>query len=331
MKTRLNKLAAIAICVTLVLSLVQMPASASEEPELYTIEVSALAGSNGAYHYDLITGEETYSPPDQYGRGNAPSVPASIELQEEQPAPHNIIGADNRQIVTSLLEREESTCLVGTRFGSDVRKGTGWLLDNNYMMTAGHMVYDLYGYGYADHVAVYIGATGGTYKQYRLATKYSVGGDYMKNIDSYYSLGMYDDWGIVKFATPVNRTVGMLGRHTVNSASDMTGVYYTQGYPMDRNLAMGKLEEEWNKWYMFRTSGTIKKDRFRFLSLVETSIDIYPGQSGSPIYSYRPGEGYCAEGIVVSQGLEMYGEGDKNFIILLNDWLQDYIYELLNE
>ena len=44
MKTHLNKSAATAICVALVLSLVQMPASASEEPELYTIEVSALAG-----------------------------------------------------------------------------------------------------------------------------------------------------------------------------------------------------------------------------------------------------------------------------------------------
>lgn len=198
MKTHLNKSAATAICVALVLSLVQMPASASEEPELYTIEVSALAGSNGAYHYNLITGEETYSPPDQYGHGSAPSVPASIELQEEQPAPHNIIGADNRQIVTSLLEREESTCLIAARFGDYVERGTGWLLDNNYMMTAGHLAFHKYGRGYADHIAVYIGATGGTYKQYRLATEYHVGGDYVKNVDSYYSLGMYDDWGIVK-------------------------------------------------------------------------------------------------------------------------------------
>ena len=332
MKTHLNKSAATAICVALVLSLVQMPASASEEPELYTIEVSALAGSNGAYHYNLITGEETYSPPDQCGYGSAPSVSASIGLQEEQPAPHIIVGSDNRQMVTSLLEREESTCLIAARFGDYVERGTGWLLDNNYMMTAGHLAFHKYGRGYADHIALYIGATGGTYKQYRLATEYDVGVDYMNNTGPlYYGFGMYDDWAIVKLASPVNRTVGMLGRHTVNSASDMTGVYYTQGYPMDRNIAMGKTLEEWNKWYMFRTSGTIKADRARMLPVVSTAIDVYAGQSGSPLYSYRPGKGYCAEGIIVSSGEADAGDGDRNFIILLNTWLQDRINWHLQE
>ncbi|NBJ88812.1 trypsin-like serine peptidase [Acutalibacter sp. 1XD8-36] len=332
MKTHLNKLAAIAICVALVLSLIQMPASASEELELNTIEVSALAGSNGAYHYNLITGEGSYSSPEECVSGSASSVPASRGLQEEQPEPHIIIGSDNRQMVTSLLEREESTCLIGARFKTGVKIGTGWLLDNNYLMTAGHMAYDILGSGDAEHIAVFIGATGGTYKQYRLATEYDVGADYKNNTgELYYGFGMYDDWAIVKLATPVNRTVGMLSRHTVNSASEMKGVYYTQGYPADRNHAMGKTDDEWNKWYMFRTSGTIKADRSRFLSLVATNIDIYKGQSGSPIYCYRSGEGYCAEGIVVSDGDADAGDGDRNFIILLNTWLQDRINWHLQE
>ena len=110
------------------------------------------------------------------------------------------------------------------------------------------------------------------------------------------------------------------------SASDMEGrSYRTQGYPEDLNLAAGKTG--WNLWTMYQTTGYIQRDRSRFLDLVETDIDVYKGQSGSPVYSYRRGYGYCVEGMIMATSVKNEGE-PRNFIILMNNFLTGFINNL---
>lgn len=96
-----------------------------------------------------------------------------------------------------------------------------------------------------------------------------------------------------------------------------SSTYYTQGYPYDLNASLA-----WNKYYMYATSGSITGNRSRFLPLVNTNMDITQGQSGSPVYSYRTGYGYCAEAIVVAES------GSTNVLILINGWLQNYFNKL---
>ncbi len=329
----MKKCLCLILCLCIVCCFFQIPVMAAEEPELNTMQVSSEAGSHGVYCYDAETGEETFVPAEEYGNENSSSVPASLDLQEEVPeiTPRHVIGSDSRTKVSNPTGRYQSTCLLGSRFNyteDGVTPGTGWLLNQNYVMTAGHMVYN-YDDHYADHIAVYIGSSGGTFKQYRLGYYYTAGGDYIDNpaeCESYYNKGMFDDWGIVKLDAPVTVSMSYLGRHTANSASDMQGqYYYTQGYPQDLNEAVyGANCKHWNLWDMYTTGGYITTDRIRLLGLVQTEIDIDHGQSGSPVYRYISGSGYCAEGIVVGMSYP-YDPPERNFIILLNNWLMNYI------
>ena len=328
------------VCLAHFIGLIQIPVYASEDIDKTIFQVSRNAGSGGVRCYDSLTNEETYYSPELYYHGDAEPIPASPELQLEQPemSPRHVIGHDSRVKVLNPSGAYESTCLIGSRFknissGEErVGKGTGWLLNDKYVMTAGHMLY-VEEDGVVMHCGIFIGASDGKHKRYRLGYKYHVAEDYVNHCENdidYYNFGMYDDWGIIELVSPVDVSISKLGRYAVNSAYDMEGQYYhTQGYPEDLNLAAGKTGDAWNLWYMYQTAGYIQKDRpgLRFLDLVETDIDAYHGQSGSPVYSYRTGYGYCAEGMIVAQSKSYDGE-PKNFIILLNDWLFDYIKQL---
>lgn len=300
------------------------PAIAAEnETEMEEIKVSRNAAQHGVMRYDAITKEETFIPAEDYDNGYVAPIPASENLLTEAPPDimtRGVIGGDDRLRISKPADRYESTCLIGSRFGNEVSTGTGWLIDENYVMTAGHMLYQN-GYGYADHVAVYVGASGGSWKQYRLGHYYHVGDQYVDNCRNefdYTWAGMFDDWGIIKLDSPVTVNVDMLGKYAVNGAADMQGLYYTQGYPEDKNAGISN----WSQWYMYATSGRITGDRRRYLDVVNTSMDIVEGQSGGPVYSYRSGYGYCAEGTVVSHN------ASENAIILLNNWLMGYISTL---
>lgn len=331
MKTK--KVIALLIVVVLIMGCCVVPASAAEgfvsEPDEWVI--SDQAGENGYYEFSQETKSVEYVSPTDVDEADydfiAAEVPGMSENDEEV-TPFSVIGRDQRMKVTDPTGRYASTCLIAARFGpndDDVFKGTGWLLNDSYLVTAGHMLYDDHysqngNNGFALHVAVYVGASGGKYKQYRKGYKYDVGAGYVDSPtssgSSYLLYGIRDDWGIVKLESPLTVNVGHLGRRKVSNASDMTGSqYYVQGYPGDLNEGVSP----WSKYYMYVSYGQILEDNT--LNTVYTDLDTGEGMSGGPVYRYDSNLGYCVEAIHV------YGDpyGVHNTAVLISQDLWNII------
>lgn len=308
-------------------------------PDYQQMLVSTTAGSNGYYQYDDNVDSFVYVPAPDFESLN--TTPISDTIQDDITAdisPNAVFPPDSRVKVTTPTGRFTSTCLIGCRYGyddpdNDVVSATGWLLNNSYLATAGHALYrKMYenneNNGYALHVAIYVGASGGNSKQYRLGKVHSVGGDYVKNpsgTSTYGTIGILDDWGVVKLDSPVTASgIEYLGLFSVSGAYQMMNrTYYTQGYPADLNRDAGI--SKWDNYYMYMSSGHIVGDRTRVLSCVYTDFDTSPGQSGSPIYSQRSGYGYTAEAIHVCCSDAQY----YNTAVLITPWLANHFYDLI--
>lgn len=320
------------------------------------VEIIETAGMNGYYEYNLYTKEETFVPASEYM-----PVPMSIEskTESEKPCdtailntfyteyfeddeesliegssnaniqPFGVIGNDDRKEIGSVVDPYTHVCLVVARYANDKKAyGTGFLIDDRYVLTAGHLVYCKEWGGYADHFAVYAGSHNGKYKAYSLAHKFKVGGQFVSEYDDR-SKSRFDDWGIVICDTSLG-SVGKFGIRVTNSAADMKGYEYTTaGYPARLN------EEEFNypedntanliQYKMYRATGKILNDEpspvTRYLPVVGMDIDIEGGQSGSPIYRYISGSGNCAQAIVIGEAMDSFGSPLYNSAILINDWL----------
>ncbi len=322
-------------------------ASSSENPASGMDEwiISDEAGANGYYEYDLETKEGHFVPPSEIPEADYKAVPAEIpdmEEPNENISPFTVVGDDEREIVTNPTGRFGSTCLIASRFGpndEDVFMGTGWLVNNSYLVTAGHnLYYDIYDRnqikdngndGYPLHVAVYLAASGGKYKQYRKGHKIDIGKnyrDYHIDSDNYFLFGVRDDWGIVKLDSPFTGSVGHLGWNQVNNASQMTKYkYFTQGYPRDLNIAKGL---SWWNYYMYTSSGMIQGDDSMYS--VFTNLDTEEGMSGAPIYRYiNSTYGYCVEAMHVS-GFDEDGMRRYNTAVLLSPTLLAAINNVIN-
>lgn len=299
--------------------------------------MSASAGSHGVYEYNVATGETTYVSVDEYMRDHTndlADLPGMIDAgSTPEISQRGIVGGDNRTAVYNPTGVQRTTCRIASRFDDGyLASGTGFLVNNKYVLTAGHLIYLSNHGGFPDHTAIYVGATNGNYIEYHTASygsSYAVGGDYADNDDvteTYYSYGIYDDWGLVELDSPVTTSgLSYLGINPVNDAMEMQGyTYYTQGYPEDKNQGVSP----WQNYTMYSGYGLIKTNAPgpnsispRFLQLVYTDIDIVNEQSGSPVYTNR-GYGNCAEGIIVSGTI---ADNLDNCILLITDWLYDYI------
>lgn len=340
---KFRKLVCILLAVMLFIMIPISTSAAETDDDMHPVQISVTAGSHGVYVHDMETNTETFISVEEYESLDVPdTVPAGGDalMEDEEVDTHAIIGSDDRTKVTSPSTNGKcnSTCLLGSRFypasnsNSFVAVGTGWLAGNNCVVTAGHVIYNtIDGPGYAHHVAVYLAASNGTKLQYRECKNLHTGSDFRDNCGSDEAMknkGCFDDWGIIQVDEPFTVTQH-LGRKAVNNASYMTGrSYSTQGYPQDRNEANGKPFSSWAYWDMYYQDGTvgggISMASTRFLQLATSSFDSSNGQSGSPIYEYISGSGYCAEAILIGDQLE-YGGSTETVIILITSYLHNYI------
>lgn len=305
-------------------------AAAPEEDAMYEMRISTSAGSNGVYTHDMSTGETEYIPASECVPDDVLDIIPDMEEDEGysdlEPTmePRYI---KNYKQITSPTNQCASICHIGVRFVKEglpdlVVDGTGWLLNNRYLMTAGHLLYSGK-YGHADHVAVYVGASGGTYKQYRLGRWTLIGGDFVRNPDgeAYKNIGMYDDWGMVELDSALTINVEPLTRRVVASSSEMnSGIHYINGYPKE---LQSNPAAPWKNYYMYENSGHIKGDlNTRTVPTVQTDMYIPQGMSGGPVY-YKSGTKCYVEGIAVA-----YENGPQYGVIVLygkyiNDWVNE--------
>lgn len=144
------------------------------------------------------------------------------------------------------------------------------IVDDYHVLTAGHIAY-LTRAGEdadikdkergADHFAVYAGLSGGKWIKYSIAYDYIVGGDYVDNCDSqseYDNMGVYVD-GAILTCEGSQAIAGSMHVERANSASDMSGTYYVQGYPSDLNF-LKHGEDGYTQFDMYFSSGTIIDD-----------------------------------------------------------------------
>ncbi len=160
------------VCLLCAVMLCEIGLTAFAESE-GEVMLSNLAGQSGAYELNPITGEfEAAMHPEFFDMEPEDVPPSGIFPEEIEPRSESVV-VDDREPVYYPSGTSGTTCRIAGRYGSgadDLNKGTGWLLNKQFLLTSAHVVYR-YGVGPCSHVGIYVGASGENhYKEYRLGT-----------------------------------------------------------------------------------------------------------------------------------------------------------------
>lgn len=181
-----------------------------------------------------------------------------------------IIGVDTRTEVTDLdVAPYDSVVLLLMKYGSDTYRGTGFMIKDNVVLTAGHNIYSISDKKAADEVYVIKRTNDGSVVYARKHRKLKVSIDYVadKSDDGHY------DWGLIMIdpALPEAGTIGVI------KASDTLAVHFTgvliAGYP---GQAQGS-----KTWKMWEAGG--KMDYDNASETLKYVISTSKGNSGSPV------------------------------------------------
>lgn len=370
MKKKHSKRTKISLFAILIILCCPFLGSASESLPTIDDEIAVVenAGAHGYYEYDCRTQEQIFVPVNKYKLSSYETedneariihpvlatdevmknnfteyyeddFPDEINIEDianelGDVEPFAITPPDNRQKVSSVSNQEASICLLVSRFRTGTKRyGTGVLVADKYVLTAGHVVYDSRNDGPAIRVAVYAGSNAGTYKKYSLAYKWKIGADFQNNSegDKYLGRGVFDDWALLECEASM-ASVGHMGIISTNSITPMESyTYYSIGYPFDLNTdEFGPNEglENLIGYRMYRTQGKVKATVnppelpgvINRPCVVMSDMDFYEGQSGSPIYRSNNGKFY-AQAICLA-GRDLL---EQNYVLLINDYLFDII------
>lgn len=316
MEDDMKKIISVFLVLTLVYAFSVSAYAETAEDNADGLTISTSAAMNGVYQYNVESQQETFLPTSKYRDASVTSYPQYMpnDIGENDISPYTVTDPDGRWKVTDTSGRYANTVLLKIKFpGQNETWATGWMIGPNTIATAGHCVYK-YGCGWAEYIIAYLGTTGGS-KPYGGTKSVNLwaGGDYVAN-DGDYSLGVYDDWGVIEVESNVGDVTGWLGIVPANSYSDVAGrTFQTNGYPSDLDNEFRSID---NKW-MYSTYGTFTGTKPRFLPTMYMDIDFAGGQSGSAIYRYVDGAGYAAQAIGVAGN-------DQTIVVLINDWLYDF-------
>ena len=271
-------------------------------------------GALGCYEKNVETGEVTFSPAPEYISDEEP-IPYQKETDNNEDEidsfiiPNSIIGVDSRYKPNSIQAPFVNHCKLIMTFPDGNRYlGSGFMIDANTLLTAGHNLYDSSSGGFATKVVVAPKAHGSSYPYGTfIATNFAVGGEWAS------SQNPMDDWGIVRIPGDVGNRTGHLGFMACTPRAIIGKSIRIGGYPEDLNRPL-----PFEQYYMYIGQGKIISERTRALPSVHHNVDTNKGDSGAPLVGYEPNLGYTAYAI------HNYGTSSTrpyNSATVINNWL----------
>ncbi len=244
-------------------------------------DTSASEGSQEyvLYSKDFVTGEEGYETVEvttNLIHGTEAYVPDyEIDNIDNSVLPNSVIGSDGRQEIMKTSDFPyKAICKVvttwyNTKYGTVKGHGTGFMIHNYYMLTAGHNIYEPAFGGYCDKIEVYparnrIYAPYGPYS----GVKLQVTNEFVKDNED-----QAEDWGLVKLNSDVGSTTGYFGLDISTNGYDLLQKNISvTGYPTDKSDGgVG----------MWKGTGTVKNQNMYEIGY---TCDTYKGDSGAPVY-----------------------------------------------
>lgn len=199
--------------------------------------------------------------------------------------PSSVIGSDERVRIsgtTSFPYRATVQLSIKYPNTSSTYGCTGFLVNPNTVVTAGHCVYSK-DHGWASSITAAPGRNGSSYPYgtYSGTMFYSVKG-WTESKDTNY------DYGAIKLNGSPGNTVGWYGYRTTNSSSPVGLSTSVTGYPCDKTFGT-----MWSDTKPIRSAETYK---------LTYTTDTYGCQSGSPVYRNYSDTGQTAIAIHTNGG-----------------------------
>lgn len=197
--------------------------------------------------------------------------------------------------------------------------GTGFLIEDNVLITAGHNLYNTKEYGgWCDYITVYPCATEKNHTPYGTASSIKMAAGDFYGGDEFPG----NDWGIVRLNKSFS--IGYLGL-TKNSAVEKGRSMQLEGYPGSLNdkgepTVRPSLIRNWN---LYVSPGVVSKDINEWCKYAKAGTIVYGGMSGGPILYKNSAGRWVAGGIISGRETNQqtaYCAFDANLILTILDF-----------
>ena len=241
---------------------------------------------------DLPLGQRNVALPEKYLNAEPLPVPDFFPddfgyldgIQETEEATgsmgtQSVIGTDDRYQITATRSApwNQMPKIYATWDGSTYYACSGWQFSTYSVATAGHCLYDYAMGGFPIAVELAWGIQNGTSQYLCTIDHMMVPSAFQSTTPSY-----TDDWGIIQTNCAVGSANGALG-YGIPSVGPGGGAYAVSGWPGDKPTN--------TMWESYGAVVSVDNGNMWY------SLDTEGGQSGSPVWKYLAGCGFCAHGI----------------------------------
>lgn len=213
----------------------------------------------------------------EYDITSTTSVSGTLSIDEPLISPRIILGNDGRVRVDNVDDYPYSCIAALTMYWADGTRsfGTGFMVSEHHMLTAGHCVYDNEDTNApVESIRVYFGRRGSRYLRSYWASNVTW--------ESTFPAGRtwQNDWGVISFDENVGDETGWMGVGYISDDDLLAKRVRVTGYPFDMMEPSNAATEGWLR-YMYRASNPVRTVGRTYLTYY---TDTFNGQSGGPVY-----------------------------------------------